>query len=235
MVCLTRHMKNISNCICDTYIFLLVFCFFYCSIKVWKTFDICGKHTHTLVFKYLHSTQIHTFFHWHIIFNLHGKEFQIIIKVKTIMKIIKANSILKQLGWILILLVAGTFISCNKTNKKNKTNSELTEEIQDVKQEMGEIMQKEKEELRYHVDSIVENFNTEIYTYEREIQKGTKQINAETQEIISELKAKSQELDTRVKEIQEQNEKSWEEFKDELEHDTNQFTESIEDFFNDNK
>ena len=81
MVCLFKLPGNIKNWFIETYRILFVFCFFYCPVKVWKTFDICGKDPHTLVSNYSLSTQKHTFFYWHAIFNVSG----------SIVKIMKAN------------------------------------------------------------------------------------------------------------------------------------------------
>jgi ElaB/YqjD/DUF883 family membrane-anchored ribosome-binding protein len=151
------------------------------------------------------------------------------------MKSFKRRMRINLMVLLTIFLTGSVMFSCNKAIKDSSNKNELAKEVQDVKEEINEILEQEKNELKHEIDSIVTNFNNEFYAFEKKIQKGTKKINAETEELIAKLKKESNNLSERVKEIQNQSNENWEEFKNELQHDTKNFSEAVEDFFEDNK
>ncbi len=151
------------------------------------------------------------------------------------MKDNKLKSIVKQFSWVIILLLSTVIISCNSSTNQNTNKEDLAKEMQDVNEEVNEILDREKKELKTEVDSVLTDFDEQFYAYEKKVQKGTKKINTETEKQIAEFKAKSDTLSIRVDEILEQSDQNWGEFKEELQHDTENFAESVKDFFEDNK
>jgi thiamine biosynthesis lipoprotein ApbE len=152
----------------------------------------------------------------------------------TIMRNMKLKSIANKFSWIFFLLIFVAFVSCNNSTKQNNAR-ELTKEMQDVKHKAIDIMEQEKKELEAEVDSVITEFNTKFYDFEEKFQEGTKEVNAETQELMSELKAQSDTLSMRAEEIQGQSEENWHDFKEELQHETENFKDSIIDFFQNNR
>lgn len=151
------------------------------------------------------------------------------------MKSFKRKMRINLMVLVTLFLTGSVMFSCNKATKDSSNKNELAKEVQDVKEEINEIFEQEKNQLKHEVDSIVTNFNTEFYAFEKDIQKGTKKINTETEELIDKLKKESSDLSERVNEIKDQSNENWEEFKNELQHDTKNFSEAVEDFFEDNK
>jgi hypothetical protein len=151
------------------------------------------------------------------------------------MKSMKLKLRFKHYGWIMAIFISIIAYSCNNSTKQNNNKSELAQEVLDVKEEVNEILNLEKTELKNKVDSVVTDFNKQLYEYEDKMQKGTKKINSEAEEILAELKTKRDNLTVRVGEIQKQTDKNWKEFKEELQHDSEQFASSVKDFFKDNK
>ena len=151
------------------------------------------------------------------------------------MKNITMKAFTKQMNWIFILILSATILSCSSSNKQNDNKQELTEDLQEVKQDVNAILEKDKKELKMEVDSAITDFIEKLYDYEDELRKGTKQVNTETAELIEELKVKSDSLNTRVDEIKDQGEETWDDFKEELQYDTENFKESVAAFFKDNK
>lgn len=96
-------------------------------------------------------------------------------------------------------------------------------------------MDKDKEELKKEVDSAITDFNERLYDYEDELKRGTKQVSTETENLVEKLKLKSDSLTVKVNMVQEQGAETWDEFKEELQYDTENFKESVEAFFEDNK
>nr|WP_319510329.1 hypothetical protein [uncultured Draconibacterium sp.] len=141
----------------------------------------------------------------------------------------------KQIKWIFILFLSATIVSCSSSNKQNDNKEELAEDLQQVKQDVNAILEKDKEELKMEVDSAVTEFNEKLYVYEDELRRGTKQVSTETQDLVEKLKIKSDSLTAKVNTVQEQGAENWEEFKEELQYDTKNFKESVEAFFEDNK
>nr|WP_319273134.1 hypothetical protein [uncultured Draconibacterium sp.] len=141
----------------------------------------------------------------------------------------------KQIKWIFILFLSATIVSCSSSNKQNDNKEELAEDLQQVKQDVNAILEKDKEELKMEVDSAVTEFNEKLYVYEDELRRGTKQVSTETQDLVEKLKIKSDSLTAKVNTVQEQGAENWEEFKEELQYDTKNFKESVEAFFEDNR
>ncbi|WP_319591063.1 hypothetical protein [uncultured Draconibacterium sp.] len=141
----------------------------------------------------------------------------------------------KQIKWMFILFLSTTIVSCSSSNKQNDNKEELAEDLQQVKQDVNAILEKDKEELKMEVDSAVTEFNEKLYVYEDELRRGTKQVSTETQDLVEKLKIKSDSLTSKVNTVQEQGAENWEEFKEELQYDTKNFKESVEAFFEDNK
>ncbi len=151
------------------------------------------------------------------------------------MKNITMKAFTKQIKWIFILFLSATIVSCSSSNKQNDNKEELAEDLQQVKQDVNAILEKDKEELKMEVDSAVTEFNEKLYVYEDELRRGTKQVSTETQDLVEKLKIKSDSLTAKVNTVQEQGAENWEEFKEELQYDTKNFKESVEAFFEDNK
>ncbi|MFO7656649.1 MAG: hypothetical protein R6W78_06245 [Bacteroidales bacterium] len=136
--------------------------------------------------------------------------------------------------WLMLPALFFAVSSCNRSSKDN-SKSELSEEIQDVKEELDEIAAKEKQELKNDIESIVADFNNQVNAIESSINKGNKKLSSEAQEMLNNLKAERDTLNMKLDEIENQTEQKWSAFKKELEHDTKQFASSVEDFFKDNK
>ncbi len=151
------------------------------------------------------------------------------------MKNITMKAFTKQIKWIFILFLSATIVSCSSSNKQNDNKEELAEDLQQVKQDVNAILEKDKEELKMEVDSAVTEFNEKLYVYEDELRRGTKQVSTETQDLVEKLKIKSDSLTAKVNTVQEQGAENWEEFKEELQYDTKNFKESVEAFFEDNR
>ncbi len=151
------------------------------------------------------------------------------------MKNITMKAFTKQIKWMFILFLSTTIVSCSSSNKQNDNKEELAEDLQQVKQDVNAILEKDKEELKMEVDSAVTEFNEKLYVYEDELRRGTKQVSTETQDLVEKLKIKSDSLTSKVNTVQEQGAENWEEFKEELQYDTKNFKESVEAFFEDNK
>jgi ElaB/YqjD/DUF883 family membrane-anchored ribosome-binding protein len=150
-----------------------------------------------------------------------------------IMRNMKLKSIANKFSWIFFLLFFATFVSCNNSTKQNDAR-ELTKEMQDLQEKATDIMEQEKKELEAEVDSVITEFNTKFYDFEEKFQEGTQEVSAETQELITELKAQSDTLSMRAEEIQGQSEDNWHDFKEQLQHETENFKESVVDFFQEN-
>lgn len=150
-------------------------------------------------------------------------------------KNITLKTFTKQLNWIFILLLSATIISCNSSNKQNDNQEELAEDLQEVQEDVNAILEKDKEELKMEVDSAITDFNQRLYDYEDELRRGTKQVSTETKDMVEKLKVKSESLTVRINEAQKHGEQNWDEFKEELQYDTENFKESVEAFFEDNK
>ena len=151
------------------------------------------------------------------------------------MKNITMKAFTKQIKWMFILFLSATIVSCSSSNKQNDNKEELAEDLQQVKQDVNAILEKDKEDLKMEVDSAVTEFNEKLYVYEDELRRGTKQVSTETQDLVEKLKIKSDSLTAKVNTVQEQGAENWEEFKEELQYDTKNFKESVEAFFEDNR
>lgn len=141
----------------------------------------------------------------------------------------------KQVNWIFILLFSLAIISCNSSNKQKSNDEKVAEGLQEIKQDVNEILDQDKEELKMEVDSAITDFNQKLYDYEDELKRGTKQVSTETQDLVEKLKLKSDSLTVKVNMVQEQGAETWDEFKEELQYDTKNFKESVKAFFEDNK
>ena len=145
----------------------------------------------------------------------------------------KISTNITLLGVLTFLLLIA--VSCKSSSKKQDTNmSELSEEVQDVNEELNEIIIAEKKELKSEIDSIVSDFNKKTAMIEQKIGKSKKELNSESKEILKKLKAERDSLSLQLGEIENQTEKDWNAFKKEVKHDTKQFESSVEDFFKDN-
>ena len=133
---------------------------------------------------------------------------------------------------IMVIAVIPVMAACTSTSKKS--NTELKEEVTDVKQELNEIAQNEKAELKAEVDSMVNDFNLQMAALENKIEEGEMQLNEEAENLLQGLKAERDSLKRKAEEIELQTEKDWEEFRNELEHDVIKFKEGVGTFFEDN-
>jgi ElaB/YqjD/DUF883 family membrane-anchored ribosome-binding protein len=146
---------------------------------------------------------------------------------------IKFDVKISMIIWLLLPVFLMALSSCGNSTKKDN-DSELSKEVQDVKEELGEIMVNEKQELTNEIDSVITAFDYKLSTVENKIDEGNKKLNNETQAMLDNLKAERDTLNMKLDAIENQTEKTWKEFKNEVKHDSKQFAESVEDFFKDN-
>lgn len=137
--------------------------------------------------------------------------------------------------WLVVPAFLFAFGSCNSASDKKNNKSELSEEVQDVKNEVDEIVDTQKKELKNELDSVVADFDEQINSMEQKIKSSNKKLDAKTEEVLNGLKAERDTLYMKIDMIGNQTEQNWESFKEEVNHDANQFKESVKDFFKDNK
>jgi hypothetical protein len=146
---------------------------------------------------------------------------------------VKINVKIGMITWLMFTAFLLALSSCGNSTKKDN-NTELSKEVQDVKEELSEIMENEKQELASEIDSIVTAFDDQLNTIESKINSGNKKLNNEAQAMLNNLKTERDTLNMKLDAIENQTEKTWKKFKKEVEHDSKQFAESVEDFFKDN-
>ncbi|HDR67780.1 MAG TPA: hypothetical protein ENN61_01890 [Bacteroidaceae bacterium] len=151
---------------------------------------------------------------------------------------VKSRKLNKSHGWLsLILLVLMVFIgaSCGSSSKKDKDKTEaLTEEVQDVKEAVEDLVAQEKADIKKSIESAISDANEQLSTLEQKIKDGERKLDAKTTKLMNDIKVKRDSLSEKLSEIENQTDESWEEFKKEMEHDIQQFKSSISDFFEDN-
>lgn len=147
---------------------------------------------------------------------------------------LKVNHV--KLLWLILpamfLMVLG---SCNSSNNGDGNKQELKKEVQDVKDELGEIAADKKQELKDEVNDVVDAFNKQIQELDAHIRKGGRKLDAQSEEKLKDLKAQRDKLKMKLNEIESQTKDSWDSFTEEVKHDSKQFGESVRDFFRDNK
>jgi hypothetical protein len=139
---------------------------------------------------------------------------------------IKFNEKTFMLIWLIIPAFLLSISSCNSSSNNNNDEADI--------QELERLVIKEKQHLKYEIDSIVADFNDKVNRIEAKVDAGSQELSIEAEETLKDLKAERDTLSMRFKEIGYQTQQNWKEFKKELEHDTEQFTSSVADFFKDN-
>lgn len=150
---------------------------------------------------------------------------------------IMIRTIPKTLSFLLFAAILSFGYSCNNTGEKESDSERLkalSEEVKDVENEAEKIILAEKQELENELDSIIEVFEVRMAAYKAEINQTQKELNVAQERVIANLNAERDTLSMELEKIKSQSAEQWIEFKEEFEHDLDNFVESIEYFFEDN-
>lgn len=140
-----------------------------------------------------------------------------------------------KLSLLALPLTTILLVSCNNSTKKSEDKKELKEEVQDVHEEVNEIVNMEKKELKDNVNAAIADFNSKMEKLDAKIKSGNQELNQETNELLNNLKAQRDQLKVKLDTAEMLTEDKWEDFKNEFEHDINNFNKSVQDFFKDNE
>ncbi len=151
----------------------------------------------------------------------------------------KINNILKSsvilLSWFIIFLQSIIIVSCNSSTQQNTKKEEVPNEIQHMNEVEDDNLVFEKEKLKTEVDSVLNDFDKQLFAYENELQQGSTKNNPNNEEPLIKLKAKRDVLRVHIGEIEKQDYKNWQAFKAEFRHNTQQFSSGVKEFFQNNK
>lgn len=121
-------------------------------------------------------------------------------------------------------------VSCN-TSQDKENDSSTSQEMKDVKEEMGEAMKAQKQEIKNNVESMIADFNQKLDKMQAKVDEGQEEMNKDKQEALANLKEKRDDLKMKLDKLQDQTEDSWKDFKADMKNDMNNFSESVKDFF----
>ncbi len=135
--------------------------------------------------------------------------------------------------------VTGIFlftISCKNADREQKGDKkEFSQGVQHVNKELNKVTVMEQDKLKDKIDSVIADFNVQINEFESELNEGNRRMDANTEELLNDLKADRDTLKMKLNVIENQSEKQWKVYKKELEHDVDQFTMNVKDFFQNNQ
>ena len=138
-----------------------------------------------------------------------------------------------------MIILSLTFLiisSCKSSVESQAENKEgLSKELEDVREELNEVMVMEQKQMKKKIDSVISDFNIQVDKFKSGIEETDRQLDQETIKLIDKLEAQRDTLNSKLSEIENKTEENWSAFKQEMDHDIEQFVSSVKDFFQDNE